>query len=74
MFRSLIALLSAVTIFGGAAIAGPVDQAEISRSITDVAAGADRSEWDRVRAAFADEVTVDYTSLWGWRTCDPIRK
>lgn len=31
---------------------------------TDIAAGADRHDWDRVRAAFAEEVTLDYTSLW----------
>jgi len=32
---------------------------------TAIAAGADRHQWDRVRGAFADEVTLDYTSLWG---------
>ncbi|MEO0992142.1 MAG: nuclear transport factor 2 family protein, partial [Pseudomonadota bacterium] len=32
---------------------------------TDIAAGADRHDWPRVRAAFADRVRVDYTSLWG---------
>ncbi len=51
-----------------AALAAPVavaDTAEITRSITDIAAGADRHDWPRVRAAFADTVTVDYTSLWG---------
>lgn len=41
------------------------DSPEIIRSVTDIAAGADRHDWQRVRAAFADEVTVDYTSLWG---------
>lgn len=45
------------------------DQAEISRSITDIAAGADRHDWTRVRAAFADTVTTDYSSLWGG---DPV--
>ena len=39
--------------------------AEISRTITDIAAGADRHDWNRVRGAFAEQVTVDYTSLWG---------
>lgn len=34
-------------------------------AITDIAAGADRHDWPRVRAAFADRVTLDYTSLWG---------
>ncbi len=41
------------------------DPAEITRSITDIAAGADRGDWDRVRSAFAETVTTDYTSLWG---------
>ncbi|CDZ48540.1 nuclear transport factor 2 family protein [Neorhizobium galegae] len=43
----------------------PEDRAEIIDTITDIAAGADRHQWDRVRRAFADEVTLDYTSLWG---------
>lgn len=45
------------------------DTSGISRSITDIAAGADRHDWSRVRAAFADTVTTDYTSLWGG---DPV--
>ncbi len=45
------------------------DQTEITRTLTDIAAGADRHEWTRVRAAFADTVTTDYTGLWGG---DPV--
>ncbi|WJR68411.1 alpha/beta fold hydrolase [Neorhizobium sp. CSC1952] len=41
------------------------DRAAIIGAITDIAAGADRHQWDRVRRAFADEVKLDYTSLWG---------
>ncbi|EBA12065.1 nuclear transport factor 2 family protein [Roseobacter sp. CCS2] len=41
------------------------DRNDIIAPITAIAAGADRHDWDRVRAAFADEVTLDYTSLWG---------
>ncbi|MBY5454610.1 nuclear transport factor 2 family protein [Rhizobium leguminosarum] len=41
------------------------DRLEIITVITDIAAGADRHQWSRVRNAFADEVTLDYTSLWG---------
>jgi fermentation-respiration switch protein FrsA (DUF1100 family) len=41
------------------------DRVEIIDRITDIAAGADRHQWDRVRRAFADQVTLDYTSLWG---------
>ncbi|WP_419909895.1 nuclear transport factor 2 family protein [Hoeflea sp.] len=54
--------LTAALLVGGVALA---DQAEISRSITDIAAGADRHDWDRVRGAFSETVTTDYTSLWG---------
>ena len=43
----------------------PQDRTAIMDTITDIAAGADRHQWDRVRRAFADEVTLDYTSLWG---------
>ncbi|WP_281423510.1 nuclear transport factor 2 family protein [Rhizobium laguerreae] len=41
------------------------DRAAIIDTITDIAAGADRHQWDRVRGAFADTVTLDYTGLWG---------
>ncbi|WP_170330978.1 nuclear transport factor 2 family protein [Ruegeria arenilitoris] len=41
----------------------------ISQAITDIAAGADRHDWTRVRTAFADTVTTDYTGLWGG---DPV--
>ena len=41
------------------------DRAAIVDAITDIAAGADRHDWPRVRGAFADTVTLDYTSLWG---------
>ncbi len=62
MVRQLMAIAAAATLMGGVALA---DQAEISRSITDIAAGADRHDWARVRGAFSDMVTTDYTSLWG---------
>ncbi|MEO0979857.1 MAG: nuclear transport factor 2 family protein, partial [Pseudomonadota bacterium] len=62
MKRTLMAAVAATTLLGGTAMA---DQTEISRSITDIAAGADRHDWNRVRSAFADTVTSDYTSLWG---------
>ncbi|MEM9626167.1 MAG: nuclear transport factor 2 family protein [Pseudomonadota bacterium] len=66
MVGKIAATIAAATLLGGAAMA---DQAEISRSITDIAAGADRHDWERVRSAFADTVTTDYTSLWGG---DPV--
>ena len=56
-----------VPIFFAFAVAGPAlaDPVEINRSITDIAAGADRHDWSRVRNAFSDRVITDYTSLWG---------
>ncbi len=62
MTRKLIAAVAAAGVLGGAALA---DQQDISRAITDIAAGADRHDWDRVGDAFAETVTTDYTSLWG---------
>jgi hypothetical protein len=44
---------------------GPDDRTAIIDTITDIAAGADRHQWERVRGAFAETVTLDYTSLWG---------
>jgi ABC-type glycerol-3-phosphate transport system substrate-binding protein len=66
MTRKLAAAIAAATLIGGAAMADP---AAISQSITDIAAGADRHDWTRVRDAFADTVTTDYSSLWGG---DPV--
>jgi hypothetical protein len=41
------------------------DRLAMIDAVTSIAAGADRHDWARVRSAFADEVTLDYTSLWG---------
>jgi hypothetical protein len=63
---ALTALAGLVSI--GHAVAetiGLEDRASIVDAITDIASGADRHDWSRVRAAFADTVTLDYTSLWG---------
>lgn len=67
MRRKLTSTLAAVTMIGTAALAE--QQTVISTAITDIAAGADRHDWTRVRDAFADTVTTDYTSLWGG---DPV--
>ncbi|MEM1400364.1 MAG: nuclear transport factor 2 family protein [Pseudomonadota bacterium] len=66
MTGKILASVAALSLLGGVALA---DQGEITRSITDIAAGADRHDWDRVRSAFADTVVSDYTSLWGG---DPV--
>lgn len=56
-------LTTMLVLTGGVAMAN--DREEITRSITDIAAGADRHDWERVRGAFTDNVVLDYTSLWG---------
>ncbi|MEM7462028.1 MAG: nuclear transport factor 2 family protein [Pseudomonadota bacterium] len=62
MITKFLTITAAASLFAGVAMA---DQTEINRSITDVAAGADRHDWDRVRSAFSETVTTDYTGLWG---------
>lgn len=64
--KSLLAL-----VFGGVLMTGTVGAAEptlhveIVEAITSIAAGSDRHDWGRVRSAMADEITTDYTSLFG---------
>lgn len=67
MRKKLTSTLAAVSLIGTAAFAE--QQVNVSTTITDIAAGADRHDWTRVRGAFADTVTTDYTSLWGG---DPV--
>ncbi|WP_171207898.1 MULTISPECIES: nuclear transport factor 2 family protein [unclassified Ruegeria] len=69
MRKELTSTLAAVSVIGTAAFAE--QPASISTAITDIAAGADRHDWTRVRGAFADTVTTDYTSLWGG---DPVKQ
>lgn len=66
MSRTFLTAFATATLIGGAAMA---DQTGIIRTLTDIAAGSDRHDWDRVRGAFADTVTTDYTGLWGG---DPV--
>ena len=66
MLRKLFASITILLLTGGAAFA---HKTTITSTLTDIAAGADRHDWDRVRAAFADAVTTDYSSLWGG---DPV--
>ena len=41
------------------------DRLQIVDAITSISAGADRHEWERVRSVMADEITTDYSGLWG---------
>jgi hypothetical protein len=67
MFRSIVpaALAVALTFPAQAVPVPPQDRAGIIDAITAIAAGADRAQWARVRSAFTETVTVDYTSLVG---------
>ena len=68
MKKSLSAALLAAALTNPAAAETAVDTAAeraIHAALVDIAAGADRHDWPRVRAAVADTVTADYTSLWG---------
>lgn len=66
--KAFTATLLPSVLLAGSALAAQVgleDRAAIVDAITDIAAGADRHDWARVRRAFAEQVTLDYTSLWG---------
>lgn len=65
-----LALVGARTLTLAAAHArpptvAPEDRFALIDAATGIAAGADRGQWERVRGAFADAVTLDYTSLFG---------
>lgn len=64
----VLAASCAVSLLSGGTAMATTDleiRMAIIDNITDIAAGADRHDWARVRGAFADQVTLDYTSLWG---------
>jgi hypothetical protein len=68
--KTLALAVASATLLAGSIAAkaesiGLADRVAIIDAITDIAAGADRHQWDRVRGAFAETVTLDYTSLWG---------
>ncbi len=64
--KTLSALAVACIVLTGSVAAADSDlHVEIVETITDIAAGADRHDWARVRSAMSDEVTTDYTSLFG---------
>ena len=64
----IAAAIAIAALAAGSARGEPVrteDRLAIIDAVTDIAAGADRHDWPRVRRSFANEVTLDYTSLWG---------
>ncbi|MCR9136667.1 MAG: nuclear transport factor 2 family protein [Alphaproteobacteria bacterium] len=67
--KTAMIALAALLALGQPVVANSNDERGISTAITAIAAGADRHDWNRVRGAFTETVTTDYTSLWGG---DPI--
>ncbi|MEO0372982.1 MAG: nuclear transport factor 2 family protein [Pseudomonadota bacterium] len=63
-----LALAAALTTSAAASdlpLAGNPTEAEIRTLVSSIPLAVDRSAYDLAEAAFADEVVIDYTSLWG---------
>ena len=56
---------TAFSIASQAKAAEPGVRSAVQQVAAVIAVGADRHDWKRVRAAMADEITTDYTSLFG---------
>lgn len=66
MRRFLFILLGAVLMTAAPAFAADHGVYSAIRQVTaDIASGADRHDWKRVRSAMAEQITTDYTSLFG---------
>lgn len=70
MIRFLQALALSVTISAPAVAsdlppAGDPVEAQIRTLVASIPLAVDRAAYDLAEAAFADEVVIDYTSLWG---------
>ena len=65
IFTLLIFLVGCGHVNAQAEAATLEDKLHIIDAITSISAGADRHDWQRVRGAMADEITTDYTGLWG---------
>ena len=62
----LTILISAVLMSSAPAkAADPTSYTGILRAVSEIAIGADRHDWRRVRAAMADQITTDYSSVFG---------
>lgn len=66
MRRVLLLILVVLVMPTARAIAAePETIADIQQVVATIASSADRHDWKRVRAALADRITTDYTSLFG---------
>lgn len=62
---AIVATMALIPSLASADSVPLTERIEMIDAVTSVAAGADRGDWPRVRQAFADTVTLDYSSLWG---------
>jgi hypothetical protein len=65
MFAGAMAALALEGAAGSAALADPRDEARVRQTVLAVPTNADLRAFDAIAPLFADEVVVDYTSLWG---------
>lgn len=65
IFALIVFLVGGVHLNSQVEAATLEDRLHIIDAITSISAGVDRHDWQRVRGAMADEITTDYTGLWG---------
>lgn len=58
-------LVTAVAIAGSLPPAGEPEAAKITTLVSSIPLAVDRAAYELAEAAFAPEITIDYTSLWG---------
>lgn len=65
MFAGAMAALALEGAAASAALADPRDEARVRQTVLAVPTNADLRAFDAIAPLFADQVVVDYTSLWG---------
>ena len=62
---ALAASLTGASAFDGTQPAGEPERATITTLVASIPLAVDRAAYDLAEAAFAPEIVIDYTSLWG---------
>jgi hypothetical protein len=65
MFAGALAALALEVAAASAAVADPRDEARVRQTVLAVPTNADLRAFDAIAPLFAEQVVVDYTSLWG---------
>jgi hypothetical protein len=65
MFAGAMAALALEGAAASAALADPREEARVRQTVLGVPTNADLRAFDAIAPLFADQVMVDYTSLWG---------